>query len=78
MATKTLAEAYRDWLAELHAGAVDGRDEQIMAVLRFLGDEAENEQLLSHDEAIALAKKLLCRGLKRELTRAEVEAFLKG
>lgn len=78
MATKALSEAYADWLTELYANSVEGRDDEIDAVICFLGIEAENEQLLTHDEAISIAKKILCRGLKLELTRTEVETFLKG
>jgi hypothetical protein len=33
--------------------------------------------LLNKSECVSLAKKLLCRGLDCELTRAEVEAFLR-
>lgn len=34
--------------------------------------------ILSKAEAVALAKKLLSRAAKKNWTRAEVEAFLKG
>ena len=34
--------------------------------------------LLDKAEVVALAKKLLCRGLDCEFTKADVEAFLRG
>ena len=39
---------------------------------------AASGNLLNESETIALAEKLLCRALKAEFTRADVEAFLRG
>lgn len=52
-----------------------GVDVYVLAWLRF---EYAAERSLTSPETVALAKKLLCRGLGRDLTRAQTVAFLEG
>lgn len=52
--------------------------ERLRMFIRCLKNEFICAELLTNPETVALAKKLLCRGLRTELTKAEVEAFLRG
>lgn len=76
MATK--AKATIDEQIEAMPASDHYRQSRLKFALLVCRHEMGPAELLTNAETIALAKKLLCRGLRTELTRAQVEAFLRG
>jgi len=76
--TTNLGRAWSDFCHCSKCGDDRQKMLRVMHLVNELIREFRSPYLLLHTETVALTKKVLCRALRAEFTRAEVEAFLRG
>lgn len=54
------------------------RNPRLHAGLSWLEREYSSPMLLDKDDVVRTAKKIICRAMNCELTRAQTEAYLRG